>query len=244
LRKTLIAALVAVFVLSISAAAYATFTQSFTQTFTVTKKSKATGIKTLISSSETDPNVAPKEVSKVIIKFHKGTKFNWNVPTQCKLTAQQIETAPDPATACPAKSKVGTGTAVAMIPTIVPSTTEDIVAFNTKKGIYFVLTDNTDDIAPGQTLVIKGTLSTAASPVLTTPVPALVIAGKPVILTKFQLDINKMTKKVKQKGRTVGINYATTPTKCPGTKKWTNVATFEYRDGSPSENINATTTCS
>jgi hypothetical protein len=247
LRKTLIAALVAVFVLGISAAAYATFEQEFTQSFDVTKKNKATGIKTLISSKDTDPNAVPKEVSKVIIKFHKGTKFNWNVPTQCKLTATQIETAPDPAKACPAKSKVGDGIAEAMVPGILPKTTEIINAFNTKKGIFFVLTDAPDSIdpAPGQTLVIKGTLSGTSSPVLTTVVPPLQITPiNPVILTKFQLTINKMTKKVKQKGRTVGINYATTPNKCPATKKWTNVATFEYRDGSPSETINATTKCS
>jgi hypothetical protein len=243
LRKSLFAALVAVLVLGISSVAFGAFTQVFEQNFTVTKKNKSTGIHTNIEAKD-DPGVKPKETSKVIIKFQKGTKFNYNVPAICKKTAEQIAAAPDPATACPAKSKVGTGTAVANVAPIVEQTTEDIVAFNAKKGIFFVLTDNQEDTAPGQTLVIRGTLSGTSSPVLTTPVPQLNVAGVNVVLTKFELDIKKVSKKVKVKGKTQVANYITTPNKCSGAKKWTNVATFEYRDGSPSQDISATTNCS
>src|SRR5215213_638925 len=85
LRKSLIAALVAVFVLGISSVALGAFSQVFEQNFTVTKKNKATGINTNIEAKD-DPGVKPKETSKVIIKFQKGTKFNYNVPAICKLT--------------------------------------------------------------------------------------------------------------------------------------------------------------
>lgn len=244
MRKSLFAALVAVLVLGISAVAFGAFQQTFTQSFTVTKANKLTGINTLITSKD-DAGAKPKEVSRVIIKFHKGTKFNYNVPGICKLTAEQIAGASDPLTACPAKSKVGTGSAEADAAPLIPSSQqvlEDINAFNTTKGIYFVLSDkdnNPSDSNPGQLLVIKGVLSGTT---LTTDVPVLNVAGVNVVLTKFELNIKKVSKKVKKNGKTTVVNYITTPNKCTG-GKWTNTAAFQYRDGSPGESISAVTNC-
>jgi hypothetical protein len=244
LRKSLFAAFVAVLVLGISAVAFGAFQQTFTQSFTVTKPNKLTGINTLITSTD-DAGAKPKEVSRVIIKFNKGTKFNYNVPAICKLTAEQIAGASDPLTACPAKSKVGTGSAEADAAPLIPSSQqvlEDITAFNTTKGIYFVLTDkdnNPSDSNPGQLLVIKGVLSGAT---LTTDVPVLNVAGTSVVLTKFELSIKKVSKKTKKNGKTTVVNYITTPNKCSG-GKWTNVSTFQYRDGSPSVERSAVTNC-
>jgi hypothetical protein len=246
LRRLFIGALTGVLVLALAASASAVFKQDFSLKFTQKKPAKSTGLTAVLQSSDPDaPGAKPKGVRKIAIKFPAGTLFDTGVPTPCRATDASIQTSNGGV--CPRGSKVGAGNAEAVtgFGAGVDPIQESVVAYSNTNEIIFFLRPK----GPvGQTLVLRGKLKASKSgPTLTTVVPPLCLpGGSPpeckngeAVLTKFELVVKGISKTIKKKRR----NYVTTPSKCPGSKKWTTKGTFTYADKSI-VNVNATTPCS
>ncbi|HEX8855921.1 MAG TPA: hypothetical protein VF752_09990 [Thermoleophilaceae bacterium] len=205
---------------------------TFTAKTTTTKPATSTGLNVLIAGTPTGPDGKPIATREVTVVFPAGTKINTKAIPQCKATDQRIQSTNG--SACPAKSKIGTGTAEAFTdlgPAVDP-VAEAIVAFNVPKGIAFLLTPK----GPiGQTAAFRGKFSgaaaanagaAAAGPKLVTAVPKFPIpGGNEAKLTKFAL-------KVKANGKGAKA-YSLTPKTCPKSKKWSLSAIFKYDTHAP-----------
>jgi hypothetical protein len=220
LRKPLIGALVgACAFLALSGVASAEFTQTADISFSKPKADSSSGIKSLLTATETDPSILqPKSASKVVVNFNKGTKFDYTVPPQCKASDQQIQATNGEV--CK-KDIVGKGRATANVkPLLQQDVSLSITAFNaTKNRIIFYLVP---EGGVGNPLVLTGTVKGNK---LTTNVPRIeAVGGSGVfaVLTSFQLTTKAISKK--------GKNYITTPKTCKG--KWTTKTNFTYTDGS------------
>jgi hypothetical protein len=219
-----IGALAGVLALVMAAVAVASpqFTQNATTKFTKIKAKSSTGV--AVSFRATDPGEPggkPKAASKIVIKLARGTRVNKRAAKQCNLNDEGVM-----AGKCPKASLIGTGTAKANVAPLIPSTTEDVKAYASRVGITLLLTDNADDPAPAQALVLRARVSERG--VITVKVPELQpLPGVFAVLTDFRL-------KTKPKGKGKGskrINLITTPKKCTR-KGWTNTVIFTYADGS------------
>ncbi|MFL5827342.1 MAG: hypothetical protein ACJ76V_12525 [Thermoleophilaceae bacterium] len=211
---------------------------TFSAKTTTTKAASSTGLKVTIAGTPAGADGKPIATREVTVVFPAGTKINTKAIPQCKATDQQIQSTNG--SACPAKSKIGTGTAEAFTdlgPTVDP-VGEAIAAFNIPKGIAFLLTP-TGPI--GQTAAFRGRFAgagaahahgAASGPKLVTPVPKFPIpGGNEAKLTKFVLNVKANGKGAKA--------YSTTPKTCPKSKKWTLSAIFKYDTHAP---ITVTTT--
>ena len=236
MRKPLIAVFVGALVLSSVGVATASdqFKQTYTSKFSAKKPSTSTGINSVLTGSDPGaPNAKPDPATKVVIAFNAGTKFNNKAVPQCNLNKAQVEA--DPEGACPANTKVGTGSASAnAAPVLQEAVGERVTAFNKSGGIWFALSPSG---SVGQKLALEGKLSGSK---LTTTVPVLpIIPGAPatpdntVSLTEFILNIPKKGSGSKA--------FITTPSKCSG-GKWTNKATFTYTS-QPGVTVTSTTPC-
>src|ERR1019366_6586411 len=142
------------------------FTQASNVTLTATKSGKPTGFKASLLSS--DPGaVQPQGLKTLTITFPANTRFNFKSTAikQCK--ASEVEIKATLGKACPAKSRIGTGTAVANGAPVIPVIPENAAAFAGAKRIIFLLTPKG---SAGQVLVLYG--SVAANKV-TTQVPVI-----------------------------------------------------------------------
>lgn len=226
MRKSVVGALAGMTALASVGVAVASeqFEQTYQLTYSATKTKSSSGFSTLITSSDPgDPQAKPKAVRKVVINFAEGTKFDTSVPGVCSATDQDLSS--QGAAACPASSKIGSGTAEANAQPVIPVANEQITVFNAKNGIIFYLSGL-------QTLVIRGKISGRK---LTATVPALPlpVAGQEAVLTKFQVEV-----KGKKKGKKF---YARTPASCKN-GKWTTTAKFSYADGT-TETVKSTSKC-
>jgi hypothetical protein len=218
LRKSLVVALAGVLVLGIAGIAFAStqFTQTADIKFTTPKTGTPAGVSADLEAADPgEPGGKPKSSLKVVVNFPRGTKYDTTVPGVCKADDQTIQQTNG--SACPANSKVGTGSAVANAAPAASTVGENITAYNAKNQIIFLLTP-ADPL--GQTFVLRGKLSGNK---LTTIVPQFNVAGIKVVLTVFKLK----TKVVKKSGK----SYLTTAKKCNKPKKFETVTNFTYDDG-------------
>ena len=239
-KKLFLGALVGVLALVAVPTALAVFSQTAEVKLKTKKTAKPTGVSADLQAQDPDaPGGKPKAASKVVVKLPKGTKYDKRGAAQCNVAADADVLAGE----CPPKSVLGTGTAKANASPLIPSTTEDITAYHTKGGVIFRLTDNGDDPAPGQSLVIRAKLSKKG--VLTTNVPPFIVAGVKVVLTDFELELKAKSKKVTtgkgKKKKTTKVPLLRSPKKCTGT--WTTTVDFTYDDGSTQKGIKTTQPC-
>lgn len=236
MRKPLFfGALISALALAVAAVAVASpqFTQSFQLKYVQKAPGKSTGVTTVITAE--DPGAEgqkPKGARQVVVNFHPGTKIDTSVPGVCKASDEDLQQMG--AAACPAKSRLGTGTAEARtgIASIDP-VNEDITVFNAKKGIIFLLQGDENE-QNGQTFVLRGRLSGRR---LTVNVPKIEpVPGVTVSLTDFRLKLRAV-----QTGRGSRQKaFFRTPPTCPRSKVWQTEARFVYEDGTRAARKSAT----
>jgi hypothetical protein len=241
-KKPLAGAVIGVLVVGTASVAIAGTKNGVTFDSTTTSKKPATstGLKTHIQGAPTF-NGQLEAARKVTVVFPAGTKINSKAVAQCKATDQQIQNTNG--SACPSKSKIGTGKAEAITGLGAPidPVPENITAYNVPKGIAFLLTPANP---VGQTAAFRGKFSgagvanvrgAASGPKLVTTVPKFPIpGGGEAKLTKFDLNVKK--------SGTTAKPYATTPKTCPKSGKWGLSAIFEY-DNVPNITVKDTSTC-
>lgn len=179
-----IAALALVGVLGIACVAYASplFTQTSNITLTATRAGKPTGLKAALQSA--DPGaVQPQGLKVLTITLPGGTKFNFKTTAikQCK--ASEVEIKATLGGACPAKSQIGTGTAVANAAPVIPTIPENVKAYAGTNQIVFLFTPAA---ASGQILVLYGKV---AANKVTTEVPVLQAGGLNIVITALDLTV-------------------------------------------------------
>jgi len=169
------------------------------------------------------------------IYFPKGSGINTNIPKKC--TASGGDLARSKGAVC-SKAQIGTGVAKSVIGEGDGRLflNADIKAYNKTKGIFFLIQPCTPGTGPtsgkpcsplGDAFVLEGKYKVVSGVVrLLVPTPKNLLDNN-VIITRFELKTNNITKKVN--GKTVG--YATTPATCKG--KWASKAVVQYQDHAP-----------
>jgi hypothetical protein len=186
-RLKLASALVAMTTLSVGGVAYASsqFTQTANITLTASKAGKPTGVKASIQSA--DPGaVQPQGLKTLTIALPASTKFNFKSSAIAQCKASDIEIKATGGSACPAKSKLGSGTAVANGAPVIPAIPENATAYAGANQVIFLLTPAGSS---GQVLVLHGKV---AANKITTEVPVISAGGLNVVITALNLTINKI----------------------------------------------------
>lgn len=237
MRKSLTVVLCGALVLAIAAVAQAALTQTFELKFTTKKPKASTGFVSKLTSRDPAVKKTPA-VSKVVITFPKGTKTDTSTYPVCKATFANL-VKPNGNKLC-SKSQLGSGSAIVNaypLPLgpkndgIVPA---KVFAFNIKNGIIFLAQNS---VAP------QAFSGTVRGNVLTVNVPPLPPPNDPAVLTDFVLNVKAKSVKVGKGRRAKRKNYATTPSTCPKSGKWTTTAVFTYT-GAPGKTIKWDTPCS
>ncbi len=180
----LTAALLATATFGIAGIAYASaqFTQTATISLTATKAGKPTGLTASMQSA--DPGaVQPQGLKTLTIALPAKTKFDFKSSAIKQCTASEVEIKATLGKACPAKSKIGSGAAVANGAPVIPVIPENAVAFADKNQIVFLLTPAA---GAGQVLVLYGKVS--ANTVITS-VPVINSGGLNVVITALNLTV-------------------------------------------------------
>jgi hypothetical protein len=179
MRKLTVTVAVVVASLAFAGAALAAFTQVSNITLTTTKAGHSTGIVADIHSTSDTPQ-ALKAATLLVVKFPAGTKFQLGLVKPCKLSDQQLMSG----TSCPAKSKVGSGSAQASAYPLPQAITAGVKAFAAGPHSMVLVVHATQPIP--QTLIIHETVSGSK---LSIPVPTPTVAGVKVVLTSLQLSV-------------------------------------------------------
>jgi hypothetical protein len=236
-RKFLIGGPIGAAVLATAAVAVASpqFQQTATVKLTTKKPHANSGL--VISLNAQDPGAPggkPSPATSVKVTLPKGTVVNTAAAKVC--TASDQTFADKGAKACPAGSRLGTGSAEAItgLGAGIDPVGENIVAFAGKNQIIFFLTPKG---TIGQTAVIRGKIR---KNVVNTPVPAFPLpgGGGNAALTVFKINLKAYAKGSGAKQKRV----LTTPSKCPKGHNWVTNVKFKYEDGT-SASINSRSTC-
>lgn len=182
---------IAVAVLALASAGVALASSQFKQTskitLTASKAGASTGFQASIASSDPGaPNEQPQALKTLTVTFPTNTKFNFKSSAIKQCTASAVELVGTKGAACPAKSKIGTGTAMANGAPVYPKIPEIATVYAGKGKLLFVLVPAT---AVGSTLVLEGTVSANK---LTTPVPALSSGGLKIVITELALNVKAL----------------------------------------------------
>lgn len=235
MRKSLIAVLCGALVLGIAAVASAALTQTFELKFTTKKPKSSTGFISKLTTR--DPSVIKTPAtSTVVITFPKGTKLDTSTAPVCKATFAAL--ARKGGEKLCKSSQIGSGTAIVNAKPL-PVGNNGIVnakvyAFNKKNGIIFLAQNS---VAP------QAFAGKVRGNVLTVIVPPLPPPNDPAVLTDFALTVKARSVKVGKGRRAKRKNYATTPSTCPKSGKWTTVAKISYT-GAPAKTLKWVTPCS
>lgn len=213
-------AMVAIAALAGAGVAWASsqFKQSSNIALTATKAGAPTGFKVSIASSDPGaPNGQPQALKVLTVTFPKNTRFNFKSTAVKQCTASPTELVATKGAACPAKSKIGSGTAVANGAPVYPTIPENATVYVGKGKLLFMLVP-TGPV--GTPLPLEGAVSGNK---LTTPVPALSSGGLNIVITEFKVTV-----------KTVGSGKQAFVTAGQCTKgKFTVKSSFTYYTGSP-----------
>ncbi|HYB24636.1 MAG TPA: hypothetical protein VED41_12610 [Solirubrobacteraceae bacterium] len=185
MRTLKLTAALAALALAATGIAYASplFKQISVITLTATKEGKPTGLKASLESSDAGA-VQPQGLKTLTITLPTHTKFNFKSKAIKLCTAPEVEIKATLGKACPAKSEIGTGTAVANGAPVLPMIPEDAVAYAGKNQIVFLLTPATP--AGGQVLVLYGKV---VANKVTTSVPVITAGGLNIVITALNLTV-------------------------------------------------------
>jgi hypothetical protein len=251
LRKYVIGAAVVVTALITAAVALAVTQRTFVQNFATSKNgastqkpNKPTG--TFLSEKSTDPanpqNHQPKQDSYVDDTFPSGATIDQSVAASCTATDNQI--VQNPNGACPAKSKVGSGSAKVRLKFNGGADLNATVkAFSCKTGCKPPAGSGVSNknevilyVNPGGSnqVILRGTVSVKnGSPKIHVPIPITCVLGNCTTngdarIAQLDLTIDKFV--VKKTGKPDKA-FLKTPKTCPASKKWRFSILFHGRDG-------------
>lgn len=198
------------------AVASSQFKQSAKITLTAKKSGDSTGFKASIESSDPGaPNGQPQGLKTLTVIFPKNTRFNFKSSAIKQCHATDTELRATGGAACPKKSLIGTGTAMANGAPVLPQIPEKASAYAGAKEIRFLLAPTG---AAGQTLVLHGKVK---GNTLTASVPVLKSGPLNIVLTALSL-------KVKAAGH--DKSAFVTAGKCKS-KKFVVTSKFVYQTG-------------
>jgi hypothetical protein len=222
-------------VVGCAAGAVAAFAASEATTFRVKHTSKAvdssTGISFKIAFGDPEAlNGVPSGLKNFKIKLHKGTKIDAAGAAQCTASSETLMN--KGAAACPAATRIGSGTAAAT--SAAGQTVKvDAVIFNERVGgknaFLFVFLLNDAYVTAFDANVKANTISSEG---LTGALPG------DFVVTEFSGNIGKHSKGRGKRRH----DLITTPQTCPKSKKWTNTATFVFQNGN-SDTGTSTSAC-
>lgn len=219
----------AILLAAATALASSQFTQSSNITLTATKAGASTGFKAALKSSDPgEPGGKPQALKTLTITFPVGTKFNFKSKAITPCTATDLEIGGTKGAACPAKSRIGSGSAEAnatpVFPTPLP---ESVTAFASKSDLVFLLMPKGP---AGLVLVLHGKV---AQNKVTVNVPVLQEGPLTSVLTGLELSVNKFGK---------GKSAFVTAGKCKG-GKFTVGSSFAYYTGAGKQ-LSSSSKCS
>ena len=222
MRKFVAVAAVALLSLTLAGVAFAAFTQTSNITLTAQKAGQTTGIKANVSSS--DPSVPqPKAAKLLVVTFPGKTKFNLTSPlvTACKLSDTQLASG----AACPSKSLIGSGSALANAYPLLSSVPAKVKAYVSGPN-KIVMIATAKVLGTTMRTILHASVS---GPKLTIPVPTPVVATIKVVLVSLKLNVP-----AKGSGKSALI----TAGKCRA-HKFVVKSHFAYADGSTFDTTNS-----
>jgi hypothetical protein len=188
--------------------------QDFAQSFTTPQPGAQTGMTLhVLYKDPRDPNAKPPALSKLVLRLPLGTRFDSSAVPVCSASDAELQ-ALGPS-ACPAESRVGSGTFVALSgsPTD-PFVGDDIVFNGGDSLIEDVLFKGTQTTAGTDRLHIDGSTLTANPPA--TP------GGPPdgrTVPREITLQLDRHS------------GFITTPPSCPPAGSWLSSSTATFADG-------------
>jgi hypothetical protein len=198
------------------ALASAQFKQTAKVTLTATKANASSGVKAVIFSEDPGAPFAQPQGLKVLkVTFPAKTKFNFKSKALKQCKASEAEIKATTGTACPAKSRLGSGGANANGAPVLPSIPESVTAFAGNDEVILFLAPK----APGGVALVLHAKVSANR--LTVEVPVLKQGPVNIVLTELTLSIKAIGK-----GPTTFIKAG----KCVK-KKFVVTSSFLYQTG-------------
>jgi hypothetical protein len=200
----------------------------FTSTLVLTFSSKVPGSPSGFDSLATfsdpgEPAGKPKELVKIRVRFHPGTRIDTAALPRCRASDTDVQRLA--LRACPASTRLGIVHAVGVISTGAHFNPVGHL-FNARRAIIVVVT-------------VDGRYITSFRDDLTRDTLTVNFRLPPgVSLVRFKPHIPRHFRKRAGKRRA----YMRTPRSCPATGTWTTTVVFSYRDGSNQE-LSASTPC-
>ena len=211
----------ALLVVSPAAAAQEPPRQSASSSFTTIEPGAPTGGRLDVQVRDpADPNAKPRTLSRLVVEYPEGARFDFTVPETC--TATDAELMQEGAAACPPGSAVADGTLRTDngSPGEGRYTDNTLTTFSAGQGELVTLAESREPptrvVSRSPVQGSKVTLDYPAVPASPPPEPFLAY-------TRLQLNGFRLVK-----GDTA---FLTTPPSCPAEGAWRGALTFTYRDG-------------
>jgi hypothetical protein len=190
----------------------------FKATFDLGYVSRAPGVSTGLTTVMTwsDPGApggVPKVIKKIRLRFQPGTRFDTSALPRCAASDEAIKSRG--AAACPAKSRVGSGSTVGVFASGLQFTTK-VTLLNANRQIIVLVTLNGAPVTEFRDQVQRDTIT--VKPVLP--------AGVALKRLALRIDPHSTGRGAAQKA------YMRTPPTCAASGHWTTAGTFSYADGS------------
>jgi hypothetical protein len=191
MRRFHIAAPITAAVLLLALAAVAVASSQFKQTsnitLTATKASRPTGFKVAIKSSDAgEPGGKPQALKTLRITLPSATKFDFKAKSFTPCTASDIEIKGTGGAVCPAKSKVGSGSAEANGAPVFPLIPENVTVYASKSDLVVLISPKGP---AGSVLVLHGRISANK---VTVSVPVISAGPLTIVITGLTLTVNKV----------------------------------------------------
>lgn len=228
-RTHLIGALVGVLALALAAVAVASpqFRQTADLKYSTGKALRPAGISAELHA--TDPGAQPPGAQPGVRTLRirlVGARTDARVGRLCRLERDRAES-------CPARTRVGRGTATANLvgtdtatgqPKVVQGLAQTVVAFQTTGGFYFVV----KGVTLPTTAILKARLSRFGLLRLNVERDLPVIpGGNKIVLTDFQVRVERVTR-----GRGARRRALIATPRCGRSRRFRIVSAFTYTDGS------------
>lgn len=186
------AALAATMLAAIAAAGLAWASSQFKQTAKVTltakKEGASTGFKANLRSSDPGaPLEKPQGLKTLTIAFPAKTSFNFKTKALALCKASDTELVATGGAACPAKSKLGSGSATANGAPVFPKIEENVTAYAYNGQIVLLLAPKV--LGAGSVIVLHGKISGSK---MTTQVPPLAVGGLTIVITGLELSVKSV----------------------------------------------------
>jgi hypothetical protein len=226
LHRKLIAGLgTAAAALAVTGIAYAAVNATFSATMSPNKANKPAGLKVNIGSTDDTPGaLQPPIMNRIVIKL-PGGQYNASKFPRCKLAVLQAKGT----TACPSKSKIGTGTGIGLARPVVEDPVKGtLTIFNGDKqgGKDTVLVYVFPDLGPTFVSVGK-VIKSGGKYTLDFNVPPIKTLPSAPDASVTSVKTNTPRKSIKKGKRKHYLIIA--PRKCSGT--WKASATFYFATG-------------